>query len=122
MAMKPRGRPFKSVNLIERLERHALELRDGECWETTYKCHSGVGHKLMRNEGSLGQVFVHRLAWEAHHAEPIPEGMWVLHSCDNPGCFNPEHLFLGTPKDNTNDMCSKGRNNTNRNSITGRYQ
>ena len=118
--MKPRGRPFKSVNLIERIERRAGELRDGECWETSY-APQAFGHVSLR-PGSTGTVYLHRVAWEAHHAEPIPEGMWVLHKCDNPRCFNPEHLFLGTPKDNTHDMCDKGRNNLNRNPQTGRYQ
>ena len=40
----------------------------------------------------------------------IPDGRWVLHTCDNPECVNPEHLFLGTAKDNTQDMLAKNRN------------
>jgi len=54
---------------------------------------------------------VHRLAWEAFNAEPIPDGLLVLHKCDNPKCFNPQHLFLGTQKDNMWDCINKNRKN-----------
>ena len=57
-----------------------------------------------------GRRFIgtHRYAWELTHG-PIPIGMSVLHECDNPPCCNPEHLFLGTCKQNADDMVRKGR-------------
>ena len=50
----------------------------------------------------------HRVSWTIFRGK-IPSGKCVLHSCDVPACFNPDHLFLGTRKDNYRDMVSKGR-------------
>lgn len=50
----------------------------------------------------------HRYAWTLNYGS-IPDGMLVCHSCDEPLCVNPEHLFLGTPKDNIQDMLKKKR-------------
>jgi predicted XRE-type DNA-binding protein len=48
------------------------------------------------------------MAWEFANG-PIPKGKCVLHRCDNPSCCNPDHLFLGSHKDNTQDAIRKGR-------------
>lgn len=48
------------------------------------------------------------MAWE-HYVGPIPDGVDVLHHCDNPPCVRPDHLFLGTARDNVGDMLAKGR-------------
>jgi len=50
----------------------------------------------------------HKVSWELHRG-PIPDGQCVLHHCDFPECSNPEHLFLGTQKDNALDREQKGR-------------
>jgi hypothetical protein len=56
-----------------------------------------------------GTAKTHRVAWQLYRG-PIPAGMNVLHKCDVPACCNPDHLFLGTLKDNSQDCARKGRN------------
>ena len=81
-----------------------------ECW--TWKAsvdRTGYGRFYMNGKGEMA----HRASWWMHNGE-IPEGMLVLHHCDNPPCVNPTHLFLGTHQDNAIDRNNKGRNVGNR--------
>ncbi len=75
------------------------------CWEWK-RAKSGNGYGVMsfykKNE------YVHRISYRMFVGE-IPSGKFVLHSCDNPKCFNPKHLFVGTAMDNVQDMIRKGR-------------
>jgi hypothetical protein len=64
------------------------------------------GYGLMRWEGKVWRV--HRLQWTFVNG-PIPDGMWVLHSCDTPACYEITHLRLGTAADNAKDRDSRGR-------------
>ena len=77
-----------------------------QCWEWQgARATNGYGHFATRT----GQfVSAHRLCWMLVFGE-IPEGLLVLHTCDNRRCVNPKHLFLGTHSDNNLDMYRKGR-------------
>jgi hypothetical protein len=61
--------------------------------------------------GMCKRKLVHRTWWKLHNG-PIPNGMCILHHCDNPPCCNINHLFLGTQEDNMHDMANKGRANS----------
>ena len=76
-----------------------------ECWEwTAGRSRAGYGRFKVERK----QTPAHRHSYE-HFVGPIPEGLCVLHKCDNPPCCNPAHLFLGTLLDNNKDRHAKGR-------------
>jgi len=78
-----------------------------DCWEWQ-------GHHIRKGYGQYTvreplQMLAHRVAWELHHKQEVPEGMCVCHTCDNPPCVNPAHLYLGTHTDNMRDRAERGR-------------
>lgn len=78
---------------------------ENECWNwKSSKNKKGYGRIHL---GMVGTT-AHRFSYMINKGE-IPEGMFVCHSCDNPGCVNPNHLFLGTNKDNMKDCMDKNR-------------
>lgn len=81
------------------------------CWEYTgFRKWDGYGWLSRKIEGRKSRyITAHRYAWTLLRGQ-VPEGMQVLHRCDNPPCCNPDHLFLGTRDDNMADMWRKGRN------------
>lgn len=83
----------------------------GGCWIwTSRRDRKGYGRigKSQGSRDSTRMVFAHRWSYEIHKGE-IPDGLFVLHSCDNPPCVNPDHLRVGTHQDNMRDMMDRGR-------------
>lgn len=92
-----------------------LEERFFRSIEKTDACWLWTGRLVGKGYGMIGlggkgakQILVHRLSHEIHKG-PIPEGMVVMHKCDNPRCVNPDHLEAGTQSQNIKDAFARGR-------------
>ena len=81
-----------------------------ECWMWTGGGNgTGYGRMIIETIGGKNKMaYPHRVAYESVNGE-IPKGMLVCHRCDVRKCCNPSHLFIGTHKDNSDDMTNKGR-------------
>ncbi len=92
----------------------AVEPLEERFWKRVNKtdtCWLWIGAKARYGFFSIRvklTMAAHRFSWELHNGK-IPKGLGVLHKCDVPLCVNPDHLFLGTQKDNSDDMWAKGR-------------
>jgi DNA-binding CsgD family transcriptional regulator len=82
-----------------------IDKKENGCWQwKSAKNAKGYGYLLVEGKN----LFAHRYSYQ-HYKGAIPDSMLVCHSCDNPSCVNPEHLFLGTNINNMQDMIEKGR-------------
>ncbi len=94
----------RKKRMKENFERHVI--RQNGCWDWNGSVLKG-GYAIAKYETK--QIPAHRFSWLLHKGE-IPKGIWVLHTCDNRRCTNPEHLYLGTLTDNVKDMMDRKRN------------
>lgn len=94
-------------SVAERFWKHIITHPDG-CWEWVGATKQGGYGKIGQSLPVQRTLQAHRVSWEIHYG-PVPKGIDVLHTCDNPPCCRPDHLFLGTQVDNSRDMVRKGR-------------
>lgn len=98
---------------MKRLRYNSLDDRLFHYIKKTDYCWNWIGDKYDSGYGRLAlekgkQVRAHRFLYEQVHGK-IPDGMCALHRCDNRACVNPEHIFIGTKKDNMQDCLTKKR-------------
>jgi hypothetical protein len=93
------------TSLAEYFQRYAQPAEGCWLWKGSI---SDKGYGCVHLSSPRQKLYAHRLSWMAHFG-PIPDGLHVLHHCDNPPCVNPSHLFLGTHQDNMRDMVEKRR-------------
>jgi hypothetical protein len=100
---------LRRVRAISLFWSHVDKKKPNECWVWT-GCLTEKGYGHVRFLGKDWKAS--RLAWMLTKEDP--GAFYVCHHCDNPACCNPEHLFLGTAKDNIQDMVKKGRHPRNK--------
>lgn len=102
------SRPKSNLSLLERLLNKVIINEQTDCWEWQGGTNN-IGYGMIRDEKKMRTT--HRVSYEEHNNVKIPRYLCVCHSCDNPICVNPNHLWLGTMKDNMDDMWRKNRAN-----------
>jgi len=98
------GRPFKGTTFWDRVWPLTL-VESNNCISFTGS-RDECGYGRINKDGKL--IRLHRAVWTEKNG-PIPEGLFICHTCDNPSCINLNHLYLGTHSDNMRDKFVRGR-------------
>ena len=106
---------FKGCKMKKTIKQRFIEKVDSNWQWTAVKDSCGYGRMRIKNR----MVSAHRLSYEIYKGN-IPDGMCVLHSCDDPGCVNPDHLHIGTMSDNAIEREKRGRGVCNKGELHGR--
>ncbi len=108
------GKIKGTLSLQDRFDAKWTPEPNSGCWLWTgsaraiRKGYLQYGEMVLQKNYEQKHFLAHRISWILYKGE-IPDGMDVLHRCDVPLCVNPDHLFIGTQKDNVTDMIKKGR-------------
>lgn len=98
--------PQQVKKFWDRVDRRSKD----QCWPWIgARDDRGYGRFLMGRNARPRHLFAHRFAYALAHRSAIPDGMSICHTCDNPSCVNPDHLWAGTHHENVLDMIRKGR-------------